>query len=162
VTRVLLYASAAVVLGAFGFALGARAPSAALLDTTTDTSTAPTTTTAPVTTAPVTTAPTTVAPPPPPPPTTTAKTKVKPKHKRQTTTAQTTTAPATTAQATTTQATTTAPPPKKQKRKPVTPAAAVTPTGGDPFPAWAIAGLCLAALLIGGGVTGMVVTRGRR
>jgi hypothetical protein len=38
----------------------------------------------------------------------------------------------------------------------------VAPTSGGTFPPWAIAGFCLAALLIGGGVTGMVVTRGRR
>ena len=50
----------------------------------------------------------------------------------------------------------------KKKRRQVTPAAVVAPTGGGRFPPWAIAGFCLAALLIGGGVTGMVVTRGRR
>lgn len=164
-TRVLLYASAAVVLGAFGFAVAARAPSAALLDTTTDTTmttTAPTTTAISVTTAPVTTTPpTTVAPPP----TTTSKPKVKTKPRRQTTTRQQTTTAQTTTPATTTQATTgttTRVAAKKRERRRVTPLAVAAPTGGDTFPAWAIVGFCLAALLIGGGVTGMAVTRGRR
>ncbi|HSC51259.1 MAG TPA: hypothetical protein VLD16_13430 [Gaiellaceae bacterium] len=51
---------------------------------------------------------------------------------------------------------------KKQKRRRVTPVAAATGPNGGTFPAWAIAGFGLAAFLIGGGVTGLLYTRGRR
>jgi hypothetical protein len=36
------------------------------------------------------------------------------------------------------------------------------PTSGGGFPTWAIAGVGLAALMIGGGAAGMFVNRGRR
>jgi hypothetical protein len=38
----------------------------------------------------------------------------------------------------------------------------VAPAQGGSFPAWAIAGFGLAALLIGAGISGLIVTRGRR
>jgi hypothetical protein len=44
----------------------------------------------------------------------------------------------------------------------VTPLAVAEPTGPTSFPRWAIGGFVAAALLIGGGVAGMIVTRGRR
>jgi hypothetical protein len=63
---------------------------------------------------------------------------------------------------TTSATTTAAPPAKKHKRRKVAPLAVATPTGPTSFPRWGIAGLALAALLIAGGITGLLVTRGRR
>jgi hypothetical protein len=40
--------------------------------------------------------------------------------------------------------------------------ASASSSGPRSFPTWAIAGFALAAVLIGSGVTGMLVTRGRR
>jgi hypothetical protein len=112
VGRLLLYVCGVIVLGAFGFAVGARAPAAAPgADSTTDTTTTvptPATTTEPVTTSPTTTR------------------------------------------------------PAKRKRQGLAPVAASGPTSGGGFPIWAIAGVGLAALMIGGGATGMIVSRGRR
>jgi hypothetical protein len=48
---------------------------------------------------------------------------------------------------------------KPKRRTPVASGAAVQ---GDSFPAWAIAGFGIAALLIGAGISGLLVTRGRR
>jgi hypothetical protein len=50
----------------------------------------------------------------------------------------------------------------KPKRRPSTPVAAGAPVQGGSFPAWAIAGFGVAALLIGAGISGLLVTRGRR
>jgi hypothetical protein len=49
----------------------------------------------------------------------------------------------------------------KPKRRP-SPVAAGAPLQGGSFPAWAIAGFGVAALLIGAGISGLLVTRGRR
>lgn len=166
--RMLLYVSSALVLGALGFALAARSPSAAPLDTTTaDTTTLPTTTSVPITTTvSVTTAVTTVPSPQPPPPAPPTKPKPRPrprpKPKQRMTTGQTTTAQAT-APAGTTPTTSTGTTTEKQRRhQRVTPVAAATPPSGGTFPPWVIAGFGLAALLIGSGVTGLLYTRGRR
>jgi hypothetical protein len=87
-------------------------------------------------------------------PTAAPKPKTKP-NLRTTTTAQTT-VPATTA------VTTPTAPPAKRKRHRVAPVAASVPTSGGGFPTSAIAGVGLAALMIGGGAAGMFVNRGRR
>jgi hypothetical protein len=98
--------------------------------------------------------------PPPPPP---AKTSPQPKPKKSKPPTRTVSTPtprtATTAPTSTPalSATTGAKPKRRQ-----TPVAAGAPVEGGSFPLWAIAGFALAALLLGGGVTGLLMTRGRR